>query len=80
MYQLIYVLHEIFSNDGPVIITTKKLNVQLLAYISDMKLIIKKFVPTIKPRRTVDRALAGPRIRNPTISAGFADKIRWVSS
>lgn len=31
MYSLTYVLHEIISNAGPVIITTKKLNVQLLA-------------------------------------------------
>ena len=45
----IYVRQLILLNDGPVTITTIKLNIQLLA---------------------VENALAGARIRSPTISAG----------
>ena len=52
-----YVRQLMLLNDGPVTITTMKLNIQLLA---------------------VEKAFAGARMRRPTISAGYAIRVRSI--
>ena len=67
-----YVPQLILLNEGPVTMTTMKLKLQLDAWIGVSNSNLK---PDTKEARTVDKALAGPRIRRPTISAGYSQVI-----
>jgi hypothetical protein len=55
------------ANDGPVIMTTKKFQTQLLARFKPCQLTKSTMRHAI---HTVDNAFAGPLMRKPTISAG----------
>ena len=62
-----------FWNEGPVTMTTMKLKLQLEAWEGVSYCKTRK--TDTKGSRTVDKAFAGPRIRRPTISAGYSQVI-----